>query len=100
MRRDGTIQRFEFSFELCWKLLKPVNGFLGNACFSPRDCIRFAARNELLESPEEWFDYLEKRNLVSHTYNESAAIEVYNTIPNFERSARELISKVNNKIKE
>jgi len=100
LSRDATIQRFEFSFELCWKLMKSVNRFLGSECFSPRDCVRLATQNELLENPEKWFDYLEKRNLVSHTYSESSAIEVYNTIPSFERSARELISKVNNKIKE
>ncbi len=41
--RDGTIQRFEFSFEIAWKLLKSVNELLGQECFNPRDCIRSAS---------------------------------------------------------
>ena len=98
INRDGTIQRFEFSFELAWKLLKSVNNFLGTECFSPRDCIRLAAQNGLLDNPENWFDYLTKRNLASHTYNEYTALEVYNITPAFEKSARNLIAAVNKKL--
>ena len=98
LNRDGTIQRFEFSFELSWKLLKIVNNFLGTECFSPRDCIRLAAQNGLIENPEDWLKYLNMRNLASHTYSESSALEVYNSIPGFEKTARELINSVNDKL--
>ncbi len=100
INRDGTIQRFEFSFELSWKLLKSVNNFLGTECFSPRDCIRLAAQNGVLNNPENWFEFLAKRNLASHTYNEHTALEVYNITAAFEKSARDLINSVNQKIKE
>lgn len=98
LNRDGTIQRFEFSFELSWKLLKTVNNFLGTECFSPRDCIRLAAQNGIIENPEDWFDYLKMRNLASHTYDENTSLEVYSLIPAFAKSAKKLVDSVNEKV--
>jgi len=96
--RDGTIQRFEFSFELCWKLLKSVNTFLGTECFSPRDCVRIAAQNEIIDDPEKWFEYIKMRNFASHTYNEKLAEEIYNKIPDFEKAANTMLHKIEQKI--
>lgn len=52
INRDAAIQRFEFTFELAWKLMKTTNEILGTPCYSPRDCIRLAARNGILDNPE------------------------------------------------
>lgn len=98
INRDGTIQRFEFSFELSWKLLKSVNGFLGTDCFSPRDCIRLAAQNSIIDNPEDWFEYLRFRNLASHVYDETTSLQIYNKIPLFEKNARNLIETVKRRI--
>jgi len=39
--RDSAIQRFEISFELCWKFLKAYLEAEHNAyCTSPRTCFR------------------------------------------------------------
>jgi nucleotidyltransferase substrate binding protein (TIGR01987 family) len=38
--KDGVIQRFEFTFELFWKMLKAVLKYQGIECYSPRQCIK------------------------------------------------------------
>ena len=96
--RDGTIKRFEFSFEVAWKLLKSVNEFLGKYCFNPRDCIRLAYQNDLLNNPEAWFKYLEARNLASHTYDEAQAEKVYEKAKEFLPEAQKVLSLIKTKL--
>ncbi|MFI4948509.1 MAG: nucleotidyltransferase substrate binding protein [Alphaproteobacteria bacterium] len=44
--RDSAIQRFEISFELCWKFLKTYLEEEHNvSCASPRTCFRAAFKN-------------------------------------------------------
>lgn len=79
IHKDATIQRFEFSFELAWKLMQAVAGFKGKGldARSPKDSIRVAAQIGLIGNPSEWIEYLKKRNQASHTYDETMADEVY-----------------------
>ena len=74
---DATIQRFEFCFELSWKLIKAFLDYEGVEVNSPRSAIRKAFQTELIADAEAWFDMLEKRNLSSHTYDEETAKEIY-----------------------
>lgn len=83
IHRDATIQRFEFSFELSWKVMQAVLRVNGIDCVSPRGCIRDATRLNLIEDPKLWFSFLETRNLVSHTYDEKQAQEVYEVSKKF-----------------
>jgi len=55
--RDSAIQRFEISFELCWKFLKTYLEEEHNAsCTSPRTCFRAAFRNGVIENDPFWID--------------------------------------------
>ena len=74
---DGLIQRFEFCFELAWKLMKAFLDYEGIEVNSPRSAIRQAFQTELIADAEAWLDMLEKRNLSSHTYDEETAKEIY-----------------------
>lgn len=74
---DGLIQRFEFSFELAWKLMKAFLDYEGIEVNSPRAAIRKAFQTELIADAEAWLDMLEKRNLSSHTYDAETAKEIY-----------------------
>lgn len=79
--KDGVIQRFEFTYELCWKLMKyflEIEG-IGEAK-SPRSTFREAFQYGLIEDGELWIDMLKDRNLTSHVYDEKAAIEIYEKI--------------------
>lgn len=77
---DATIQRFEFTFELAWKLMKAVLEYEGIEATSPRSSIREAWKQHLIGDAEKWLDMQVKRNLSSHTYNEETAQDIYRHI--------------------
>ena len=76
------IQRFEFTFELAWKLLKDRldnDGLLLDK-ISPKSVIRIAHENKYLSKPQVWFKMVGDRNLMSHTYDFSKFEAVIETI--------------------
>lgn len=77
---DATIQRFEFTFELAWKLMKAVLEYEGIEATSPRSSIREAWKQHIIGDAEKWLDMQVKRNLSSHTYNEETAQDIYRHI--------------------
>ena len=80
MYLDATIQRFEFCFELAWKLIKAVLEYEGSEVNSPLSTIREAWKQGLIADAEAWLDMMEKRNLSSHTYEENVAREIYHEV--------------------
>lgn len=85
LRRDASIQRFEFCFELAWKCVQEAARAEGLDCASPKDCMRTAYRKNWLQDERGWLAMLEDRNRTSHTYDERLAAEVY------ERLAKHLV---------
>ena len=77
---DGLIQRFEFCFELSWKLMQIFLSYEGISVNSPRSAIRKSFENEIIFDVEGWLDMLESRNLSTHTYDEITAKEIYKNI--------------------
>jgi nucleotidyltransferase substrate binding protein (TIGR01987 family) len=77
---DGVIQRFEFSFELGWKLLKSILHHEGIECASPRGCIKEAVRIGILRDGDGWIGMLEARNRTSHLYDGDDAKAIYESI--------------------
>ena len=51
LTRDGTIQRFEYTFELAWKTMKRVLRAKGSEVNQPRDVFREAAADQLIADP-------------------------------------------------
>lgn len=96
--RDATIQRFEYTFEIFWKLVKEyLYNHEGIECNSPKSCFREASSVGLL-SEEQTITCLEMtddRNLTSHTYIEEVAESIYEKI----RDYSELMDTVLNHIK-
>ena len=80
MYLDATIQRFEFCFELAWKLMKAVLEYEGIEANSPRGCIREGWKQRLISNAEAWLEMMEKRKLSSHTYDENVAREIYHDV--------------------
>ena len=81
--RDGTIQRFEFTFEVVWKTLKLYLERQGHECGGPRPTLKKAFAENLVSTPEEadlWLRMIEDRNLASHAYDEALAQRVYDHI--------------------
>ena len=77
---DGVIQRFEFTFELTWKLAKAMLNYNGIEADSPRPVIKEAFKANIIKDGQSWIDMLEDRNKTSHIYDEDQAFKIYNKI--------------------
>ena len=79
--RDSVIQRFEYTYELSWKMLQRwVKQNVSPEDAEPRtkkDLFRVGTKKEMIRHPEKWFDFSEARNDTTHTYNEKNAKSVY-----------------------
>lgn len=94
---DGAIQRFEFTFELAWKLMKAVLAQNGIEASSPRKAIKESFRAKLIQEGEAWIDMLEDRNKTTHIYDESEAKTIYTKIKEVHaKHLEELLSQVQN----
>ena len=97
--RDSVIQRFEYTFELCWKMLQKVmESDKPLEDLSVRGILRDAAKQHLIENLELWFKFQESRNMTSHTYNEATAEEVYQVAITLPGAASELIKTLRKQI--
>ncbi len=74
---DASIQRFEFTVELFWKLLRHMLEEKGVEVQYPKDVLRQAYKGGLIDDEHIWLKMLSDRNLTSHTYDEKLADEIY-----------------------
>jgi nucleotidyltransferase substrate binding protein (TIGR01987 family) len=92
--RDAAIQRFEYTFELAWKMIRRHLDWLGQAdtaALSRKDLFREGARVGLISDPEAWFSYNQARNESSHSYNRVVAEKVFIIAQQFLSDAQELV---------
>ena len=81
LEKQGLIQGFEFTHELAWNVLKDylemegIQGLVGS-----RSTVREAFKRGLVRDGDVWMDMIEKRNLSSHTYNESVAEAIVSAV--------------------
>ncbi len=70
LERNGLVQRFEFTMELAWKVMKD---FLVDRGFafkpSPKDTFRQAQQGGFIDYAQELIDGLDLRNELSHDYS-------------------------------
>lgn len=65
--RDSAIQRFEFTFDLSWKLIKAfLDEQRGIICHSPKECFRQACKQKIIDYDEFWLEMTDYRNQTSH----------------------------------
>ncbi len=79
---DACIQRFEFTYELSWKLLKAFLSYSGisDEINTPRQVFKSAYSFGLLEDGKVWIEMIEDRNLTSHTYDQKIAKMIFEKI--------------------
>lgn len=77
---DGTIQRFEFTFEQAWKTIQRILRFEGYDCNTPRRCLNEAYTAGIINDEAVWLDMLDDRNMTSHIYDEMHARRIYDKI--------------------
>ena len=85
--RDAVIQRFEYTYELCWKMIRRQliedHGSSEVTMLSRRELFRMAADYGLIPSVQSWITYHKARNETSHVYDENKAEEVYQVASTF-----------------
>jgi nucleotidyltransferase substrate binding protein (TIGR01987 family) len=98
--RDACIQRFEYTYELAWKMLKR-HLELTSANPAELDEMSFqnlirsgSEKSLLLNSWDVWANYRKARSTTSHVYNERKAMEVFAVIPDFLVEAQHLLLKL------
>lgn len=81
MLREGLIQRFEYTHELAWNVMKDYAVYQGNSSIGgSRDASREAFQLQLIADAHVWMDMISSRNKTSHTYNEETAEEIFSKI--------------------
>lgn len=84
LEKEGIIQRFEYTFELAWKVLKDKmqdDGIILET-ISPKYFVRKAFETKYINDAETWLLMIGDRNLMSHTYNFSKFEEIILSIKN------------------
>jgi len=97
--RDAAIQRFEYTYELCWKMTKrrieadaPVPSEVDALSFHA--LMREAAERGVIEDVSRWLEYREQRNITSHTYDARKALSVFETARGFLGDAKALLDEL------
>jgi nucleotidyltransferase substrate binding protein (TIGR01987 family) len=79
--KEGLIQRFEYTHELAWNVMKDYAEYQGNFDVKgSRDATREAYKMKLILKGDVWMDMISNRNKSSHTYDEETAKEIYSKI--------------------
>lgn len=80
---DGMVQRFEYTQEMAWKLLKNYIEYQdGTAMAGARDTVRHAFSAHIIDNPAPWMDMIDSRNLTSHLYDGEVENDVVDKILN------------------
>lgn len=87
---DGTIQRFEFVFELMWKTLKRALEVEGMLCQTARETLKTAFQIGWISPEELWLQMLDDRNMASHTYDQPTANQIYTNIQAYHPETQQL----------
>lgn len=76
---DGTLHRFEFTFELAWKTMKDFMEYNGiiDSTGSPREVLKMAFQSGIIEDGDTWINMMLSRNSLSHLYDEGTSRKIY-----------------------
>ena len=80
LMQEGLIQRFEYTHELAWKVMKDYAEYQGYTDVrGSRDAIRKALEMGLIDD-RRWMETIEDRNLTVHNYDNEITSEIYEHI--------------------
>ena len=81
LEKEGLIQRFEYTHELAWNVMKDFFEFEGNTTImGSRSATREAFSKGIIKDGDIWMDMIKSRNLTTHTYNEHIAEDIVDKI--------------------
>ena len=92
--RDACIQRFQFTTELFWKVLKKFLNYEKINAKTPREVLQESYMIKIIQEENIWLEMMTDRNLTSHTYKESLAQDIFSRfqtyLPLLEETYKEL----------
>lgn len=81
--KEGILQRFEFTHELAWKVMKDYLEYEGHqGVTGSRSASRLAFNLGLVTDGQVWMDMIESRNRTVHTYDERILEEEFAKVQN------------------
>lgn len=97
LEMEGLIQRFEYTFELGWKVLQDLLKYKGYEFVQgPNGTLQKAFEDGLIADHDGWRRMAKARVTTSHTYNEGDAIEIVRNIyDEYSRLLQRLDDKLN-----
>ena len=66
----------------------------GLRVFSPRETFRIAARTGMIDDPESWFNFLEKKLISSQTYDEKKENIVLSICDDFSKEVKLFLKNI------
>lgn len=80
--KEGLIQRFEYTHELAWKVMKDYAEYQGYTDIrGSRDAFRKAFEMGII-TDKRWMESIADRNLTSHNYDDETAEVIYEAVVN------------------
>lgn len=81
LEKEGLVQRFEYTFELAWKVLQDLFVERGYTIIpGPNPTLKKAFEDGIIVDHDGWRKMMKARNTTSHTYNEGDALTIVECI--------------------
>lgn len=81
LEKEGLIQRFEYTFELSWKVLQDLLKYKGyDFVQGPNGTLQKAFEDGLISNQDAWRRMAKARVTTSHTYNEEEVRQIVEDI--------------------
>ncbi|MGO9328687.1 MAG: HI0074 family nucleotidyltransferase substrate-binding subunit [Steroidobacteraceae bacterium] len=98
--RTAAIKSFEYAYELSIRLIRRRLEIMAATAaeieqMEFKTLMRTAAERGLIDDPLPWLLFREKRNITSHTYDETKSLDVLAVIPQFIERAKFLLDHIN-----
>ena len=78
---EGLVQRFEYAFELAWKVLQDLLIFKGyEFMLGPNGTMKMAFEDGLIADHDSWRKMAKSRNTLSHVYDEEEVLPIVRLI--------------------
>jgi nucleotidyltransferase substrate binding protein (TIGR01987 family) len=92
--KAGSIQAFKICYELSWKVMKHVLAEQKIESTAPRDVFRKASLAKLIDNPDHWFSFIEKRHLTSYTYEPENVNTIVESFDLFSEELKKVIERL------
>ena len=78
---EGLVQRFEYTFELSWKVLQDLLLYKGyEFMLGPNGTLKMAFKDGLIADHDGWRRMAKSRNTLSHVYDENEVLPIVRLI--------------------